>query len=176
MTLIVVERAFAAPREYSELQAREQSAAFCLDTHRVKSLRSFLAFDRRHMLSLYEAPDAEAVRTTQRAAELPVEHVWAATVIVERSTPVPPGYSLVVAQRAMPPGVTPELVQEGLARSTGCNDRLRLTHHAAYISLDCRRMCCIYYSPDVESVRVTSRENSVPLERAWSAERFVCAD
>jgi Protein of unknown function (DUF4242) len=175
MTLIVVERAFEAPREYSELQAREQSAAFCLDTYRVKSLQSFLAFDRRHMLCLYEAPDAEAVRATQRTAELPVAHIWPAQVIVEHSTPVPPGYSLVVAQRAMPPGITLELIQQGLAASKGCNDRLRLEHHAAYRSLDGSRMCCIYYSPDVESVRVTSRENGVPLERAWSAERFVCA-
>ena len=172
MTLVVVERSFESPRDYAELLAKEGAAAFCMNTHRVKALHSFFALDRQHMVCVYEAPDAEAVRNTQRQVELPVEHVWPATVVVERPLQMPPGYSLVIAQRALPPGVTLEMIHEKLSASDGCNNRLRLQHHAAYLSHDCRRMCCVYYSPDVESVRVSNRENGVPAERWWSGERM----
>ena len=175
MTLVTVERAFETPREYAELQAMEQGAAFCLTTHRVKPLRSFLSSDRKHMVCLYEAPDAESVRKTQRTAELPVTHLWAAGAIVERNEPMKPGYSTVVAQRAMSPAVTLEFVQQKAAESASCEDRLRIRHIAAYLSFDGSRMCCIYSSPDIESVRVSNRENGVPAERWWSATRFDAA-
>jgi hypothetical protein len=172
MTLVLVERSFESPCDYAELQAQEGAAAFCLNAHRVKALHSFFALDRKRMVCLYEAPDVEAVRNTQRLAELPVEHVWPATVVLERPLQMPAGYSLVIAQRALPPGVTLESVHEKLNASDGCNSRLRLQHHAAYLSNDCSRMCCVYYSPDVESVRVSNRENGVPAERWWSGERM----
>jgi hypothetical protein len=172
MTLVTVERAFEVPQDHAELQAREKASAFCLDAKRVKFLRSFFSADRQHMVSLYEAPDAEAVRTTQRTAQLPVAHVWSATVVSETPFPVPAGYSLVVAQRALPPGVSLELVIQLLNSSAGCNDRLRVRHLAGYMSLDCTRMFCVYSSPDAESVRVSNRENGVPAERVWSAERI----
>ena len=176
MTLVIVERAFEAPQQYAELQAREDEVQFCFTTHRVTRLQSFLSADRRLMQCLYDAPDAEAVRTTQHAAELPVERVWPATCVVERWQPVPAGYALVVAQRDLPPGQTLEAVAQSAARPSGCNNRLRIKHLAAYLSLDCRRMCCIYSTPDVESVRMANREDGLPIDRAWAAQRIVVAD
>jgi hypothetical protein len=176
MTLVLVERAFESPIDLAELRAREDRVAFCLKANRVKSLQSLVASDRRHMLCMYDAADAEAVRCTQRVAELSVEHVWPATVAVEHALPMPAGYSLVVVQRALPPGLTLEVIQQAARDANGCNDRLRVQHHAAYLSLDGRRMCCIYYSPDLESVRVSNREAGMPVERLWSAERIAAAD
>jgi hypothetical protein len=172
MTLVLVERAFESPREFAELRAQEDAATFCFNTHGVKYLQSFFARDRQRLVCLFDAPDAEAVRITQRVVGLPVEHVWPATVCVDRAPAFPAGYSLVVVQRALPPGITLEFVEEKLKATDGCNNRLRLEHVGSYLSHDCSRMCCIYYSPDLESVRVANRESDVPFERVWSAERM----
>ena len=77
-TVVVVERAFAAPEELADLQAREDAVASCLELHRVRFLRTYFAADRRRMLCVYEAPDAEAVRLVQRQGSLPFERAWSA--------------------------------------------------------------------------------------------------
>lgn len=74
---VLVERRFPAPVALAAIQAIEDAAAGCLETHRVRSVRTFLARDRRRMICLYQAPDAESVRLAQRQAGMPVERVWA---------------------------------------------------------------------------------------------------
>jgi hypothetical protein len=171
MAHVVVERVFDNAGSFAELRAREDAVAWCLSTQRVRFLRAFLSLDKQHMVCVYDAPDAEAVRGTQRAAGLPVSHLWSATPVVDERVEAPPqGYSLVVAQRALPEGVTLEYVQYQASDPTGCGKRLRLLHFNTLLSLDCSRMCCMYYSPDLESVRVANREVGAPIERLWSAE------
>jgi len=79
---VVVERAFNEPVEFAELQALEVREAWCLELHRVRYIQTFFSLDRRHMICLYEAPDAESVRLVQRTAGLPFERVWSAAVYV----------------------------------------------------------------------------------------------
>ncbi len=74
---VVVERSFDEPASMEELQAQEDSAAWCLDLHRVKFIRSLFSSDRRRMVCLYRAPDAESVRQAQSQAGMPVDRVWA---------------------------------------------------------------------------------------------------
>jgi hypothetical protein len=83
--LVAVERDFAAPVEFAALQAREDEGAWCLQQHRVRFVRSFFSTDRRRMLCLYDAPDAEAVRRAQEQTGLPVSAVWAAQVFAAAS-------------------------------------------------------------------------------------------
>jgi len=168
MSLVVVERAFETPTTIEELQAQEGSAAWCLSVQRVRLLRSLVSNDGRNMVCLYDAPDVEAVRTTQRTANLPVTHAWAATAVIDKELAAPQGYVLAVAQRAMPKGVTLEHVQYLATDPTGCGQRMRLHHFAALLAVDCQRMCCAYYAPDLESVRVANRESGVPCEALWS--------
>jgi hypothetical protein len=73
---VVVERRFDTPVTLEELQAREDAAAWCLEQHRVTFLRTFYALDRKRMVCLYAAPDAESVRLAQGMADMPVERVW----------------------------------------------------------------------------------------------------
>ncbi len=73
---VVVERAFAEPVAFAAVQAQEDAGAWCLDQHGVRFLRSYFALDRRRMICLYAAPDAESVRTVQRQVGLPHERVW----------------------------------------------------------------------------------------------------
>jgi hypothetical protein len=74
---VLVERSFAEPVLLESIQAIEDEAIGCLNAHRVEFLRTFFARDRRRMICLYRAPDAESVRIAQRQAGMPVDRVWA---------------------------------------------------------------------------------------------------
>lgn len=63
------------------LQDKENAAAWCLEEHRVRFVRSYFSKDRRAMFCEYDAPDAEAVRTAQRTAGMPFERVYATLCI-----------------------------------------------------------------------------------------------
>jgi hypothetical protein len=73
---VVVERSFDEPVTIEEIQAIEDAGASCLETHQVTFLRTFFSRDRKRMVCLYRAPDAEAVRVAQRMAGMPVDAVW----------------------------------------------------------------------------------------------------
>jgi hypothetical protein len=74
---VLVSRRFETPAEFAEIQALEEAGVGCLETHRVRFVRSYFAKDRKRMLCLYRAPDAESVRIAQREAGMPVERVRA---------------------------------------------------------------------------------------------------
>jgi hypothetical protein len=84
---VLVERRFDTPVELETLQAIEDASAACLNNHRVRFTRTFFSLDRRRMLCLYEAPDAESVRIAQRQAGMPVEQVWSFRAFVREHTP-----------------------------------------------------------------------------------------
>jgi len=73
---VVVERSFEAPVTIGEIQALEDAGAACLESRGVRFVRTFFSRDRKRMVCLYRAPDAEAVRQAQRQAGMPVDSVW----------------------------------------------------------------------------------------------------
>jgi len=79
---VVVERAFDSPVDFAEIEAIENRGAWCLQLHRVRYLQTFFSLDRRHMICLYEAPDAESVRLAQSKAGMPFERLWSAALYV----------------------------------------------------------------------------------------------
>lgn len=74
---VLVERSFDQPVQLENIQAIENAGAWCLQAHRVKFAGTFFSNDRKRMLCLYQAPDAESVRLAQRDAGMPVDAVWA---------------------------------------------------------------------------------------------------
>lgn len=74
---VVVERRFDEPVTLDALQAIEDAADWCLRQHKVTFLRTYFSADRRNMICLYQAPDAESVRLAQQQANMPVDRVWA---------------------------------------------------------------------------------------------------
>jgi hypothetical protein len=84
--VVVVERSFAEPTDFTTIQAIEERGAWCLDQYRVRWARSYFARDRRRMICVYAAPDAEAVRRAQAQAGLPFERVWAAALYEPRAS------------------------------------------------------------------------------------------
>lgn len=77
---VVVERRFDKPFTIAEIEAIPERANWCLETHRVRYLGSYIARHGRRMLCLYEAPDAEAVRLAQIRRNMPFEKVWRAAL------------------------------------------------------------------------------------------------
>jgi hypothetical protein len=73
---VVVERSFEEPVALEEIQAIEDASASCLEVRDVQFVRTFFSRDRKRMICLYRAPDAEAVREAQRVAGMPVDTVW----------------------------------------------------------------------------------------------------
>jgi hypothetical protein len=74
---VLVSRQFPAAVALQDIQAIEDAGQVCLDNHRVRFVRTYFATDRRRMVCLYRAPDAESVRIAQREAGMPVERIWA---------------------------------------------------------------------------------------------------
>jgi len=78
--VVLVERSFAEPIEFPDVQALEDRGQWCLDLNGISFLASFFARDRTRMVCVYAAPDAEAVRRTNTRLGLPFERVWPARV------------------------------------------------------------------------------------------------
>jgi len=74
---VLVQRGFDTPVSLDEIQAIEDRGIRCLEIRNVRFVRTFFSLDRRRMICLYAAPDAESVREAQREASMPVEAVWA---------------------------------------------------------------------------------------------------
>ena len=80
MTQLIVEQTFKSPltdEEHDRLGGRLEK---CLEAYGARWLRSYLSTDRSRMVCAFEAPDAEAVRSSFRSAGVPFEHVWPAEV------------------------------------------------------------------------------------------------
>lgn len=74
---VVVERSFDESVRLEDIQAIEDAGAGCLEMRNVKFVRTFFSNDRKRMICLYKAPDAESVRQAQREAKVPFNAVWA---------------------------------------------------------------------------------------------------
>lgn len=73
---VLVERSFDDSVTLQEIQDIEDAGIWCLEIRNVRFLRSFFSADRKRMLCLYEAPDAESVRQAQREAGVPFDEAW----------------------------------------------------------------------------------------------------
>jgi len=74
---VLVERRFDEPVTLQEIQEIEDAGIWCLETRDVSFVRTFFSSDRKRMLCLYRAPDAESVRQAQRQARVPFNDAWA---------------------------------------------------------------------------------------------------
>jgi len=74
---VLVSWRFSEPSALENLESMDASAAVCLRNHRVRFLRTFVASDRRRVICLCQAADAESVRLALRDAPRPVERIWA---------------------------------------------------------------------------------------------------
>jgi Nickel responsive protein SCO4226-like len=82
MATIIVEHRFEdRPFDIERYQRAQIDNRWCLETHRVKHLQSFVSQDRRRMICVFEAPDAEAVRQTAVELGYSYDSAWTATIV-----------------------------------------------------------------------------------------------
>ncbi len=80
MSYVVLEREFPEPLSPEEVPKMAASVQ-CLELYRVKPVRSYLMPDRMRMVCVFEAPDAEALRSLARANDFPTGSVvWSSTL------------------------------------------------------------------------------------------------
>ena len=79
MEWVVVDRTF--PAELSGDAIEEMAKApSCLDLYRVEVIRSYLSPDKRRMICICRAPDAESVRIALRNDGSPPVTAWSCTL------------------------------------------------------------------------------------------------
>ena len=83
MPHIIVEYAFDHPMTDEEFDEMADRLGPCLDARNVRWVQSFLATDRKRRLCIFEAADAEAVRSAYRSARVGFERAWAADAITD---------------------------------------------------------------------------------------------
>jgi hypothetical protein len=171
MSLVVVERSFEQPCKFEELQAQEDEGAWCLEQHSVRFIRTYFSRDKLRMICLYEAPDAESVRTAQRTIDMPVDRVWAADCRDDTDVE-----ANVVVERTFDPPFDIEQLPGTRDETEWCLDMHRVEASHSFVSADGRRVVCTYRAPDVESVRVANRKAELPVDRMWAASVFGPAD
>jgi hypothetical protein len=169
MSIVVVERSFATLDACSEVVARARAIVACSLRQPVYLLRSLCARDGRHLLGIYDAPDADAVRVIQDQAALPYDRIWSARQLNVAPAQVDPRYETVVVQRELSHPVLPEQVEAGVRAAHGCYERNRSSFIASLLSLDGLRTLCTYRAPDAESVRNANVQLGLPFTRAWTA-------
>jgi hypothetical protein len=167
VSVVVVERAFPQPVAFGDIQAIEDRGASCLEAHGVRFLRSYFSRDRRRMICLYEAPDAEAVRLAQEKAGVPFETVWTSRVV--RHPGAEPAGDAVVVERTLPQALDEVALRDAAAGGAWCLDQHGCRIVWSYLSNDGRRVVCVFAGPDAESVRQVQRQTGMPFDTAWPA-------
>jgi hypothetical protein len=167
MSVVLVERSFAEPVVFEQIQTLAERGAWCLEAHRVRFLKSYFSRDRRRMLCLYEAPDAESVRLVQERARLPFERVWAARVL--RHEAAEPAGDTVLVERALEQPLDESALRDTTARVAGCLEAYSCRIVWSYLSGDGRRLTSVFAGPDAESVRQSQKLTGMPIDRAWPA-------
>jgi hypothetical protein len=83
MPHVIVEYEFDPPITEEECDTMAEQLWPCLEGRGVRWLQSFLALDRRRRVCIYEAADAEAVRSAYRSAKVGFSRAWAAEEITD---------------------------------------------------------------------------------------------
>jgi hypothetical protein len=83
MPHIIVEYAFEPPATEEELDRIAAQLDPCLEGRDVRWVTSFISLDRRHRICVFEAADAETVRSSYRSANVAFVRVWPAEQITD---------------------------------------------------------------------------------------------
>jgi hypothetical protein len=179
MTFVVAERTFPAPQTVDLVQQGIRDAGGCNALYSITHLGSLLGPDGRQVVCFYRAPDAEVVRSSSHRQGTPYDRVWSATLHGQGPDPVtawalPQGTDdtpseTVLVSRAFEAPVVLEDLQAQEDAQAWCLQSHRVRFLQSLVSLDRRRMLCLYAAPDAEAVRHAQRGAGLPFEQIWTA-------
>ncbi len=164
--IVIVEREVDRPVDPDIMHRMEAAVRWCFEQYRVAYRYSFIALDNCRCASVYEAPDVESLRITQRSAGLPVARAWRATLSGEPI--VPAGQHLVVALHAA--SVTLEAPAVA-ARLTAAADDLAgrgIAPIVQAVACDGSRWLGVFVAPDVDVVGSACKALDLPAS-VWPA-------
>jgi hypothetical protein len=79
MPYFVAEIVWNPPKTPAEIDQEASKVDPCLDAHGVRWVESYIGANGDRRICLFEAPDAESVRSAFRSARATFERVWPAT-------------------------------------------------------------------------------------------------
>jgi hypothetical protein len=167
VSTVVVERSFAEPVLLEDIQAIEDRGAWCLEAHGVRFLRTYFSRDRRRMICLYEAGDAESVRIAQQQAGVPFDVAWTARTL-RHEAPEPDGDTVVV-ERSLSAPLDEPAIRQAVAEGGWCFQQHGCRIVWSLLSPDGLRCLCVFAAPDAEAVRQVQRSIEMPYDSVWPA-------
>ncbi|MBP2314558.1 nickel-binding protein [Azospirillum soli] len=184
MAIVIFERTFQSPVSGEQILNIDRRNRWCLQAHGIGAKRHLLSRDGLRICCVFDAPDAESVRTAaQKIDAPPADRVWSATahgpradaqVLSSRSEGSE--RTLVLVERSFQEPVRLDDVQSVEDRGAWCLSLNRVEFLVSWLALDRRRMICLYEAPDAESVSRTNTRLNLPFDRIWSADLYVCDD
>jgi hypothetical protein len=81
MENVVVERTFEEPCGTEAVAVMQEKSRWCFGEHRIRFLTSYISSDRKRMICIYQAPDAESVRLVNRQLGFPFDRIWSASIL-----------------------------------------------------------------------------------------------
>ncbi len=82
MEHVIVERTFDEPLDMKYVEDLRHKYEWCREQNRIEYVNGYLSADRKRMVCIYRAPDAESVRRYNRQAGLRFDAVWTAATVI----------------------------------------------------------------------------------------------
>ena len=170
MELVLVERRFEQPVDFKDIEGQESAASWCLDTYHVRHMKSFFSKDQRRMLCLYEAPDAEAVRSAEEQAKMPFELAWTCQILQGENRQIhAAAKEYVIVERSFPSPISEEYISNAFSSARSCFDIHRTSYLESFLSKDGLAMVCVFRAPDAEAVRTANDQIRAAYTAVWTA-------
>jgi hypothetical protein len=133
-------------------------------------LRSYTTADRSTTYSLYEAPNADAVRKAAALNELTVTNVNEAPVDLDsetdaRSGKLPSGMHRYMIERTFPAGALAGLDSATKAKVNATNSKFGAQWVTSYANSDETKTYCVYNAADEAAVRAAAKANGLPVDK-----------
>ncbi len=170
MATIVVEHSFPDGSDPEALLDAERRLA----SKDMQVLRLLSARDKRHMVSLFDAPSTTSVEQALSAAGVPFTDVWETRCLIpwlEDPTP-PAGMSTIIVQRNFLEPMTVEQIRQSSRDGAECRKLYRADIVQSFLGIDGCHMCCYFQGPDADTVRRVEDNGPITYVRAWVANVF----
>ena len=133
-------------------------------------LRSYSTADKKKTYSLYEAPDADAVRKAAALNKLTVINVNEAPVDLDsesdaRSGNLPSGMHRYMIERTFPAGALAGLDSATKAKVNATNSKFGAQWVTSYANSDETKTYCVYNAADEAAVRAAAKANNLPVDK-----------
>jgi hypothetical protein len=166
---LFLERSFEPGLTVPDVLDMGEKARNCFDLHRVNWRASLLSMDGHRLICRYSAADAESVRIALRHLDADASTLWAGRVYdASGLTDADQLKANVLVERRFEASTVFESIQNVENGVDWCLKAHGVSFLRTFLSIDGKRMICLYRAPDAESVRLVQRQAQLPFEEVWA--------